>query len=334
MVYVGVDLHRKRSQVAVLDEAGTLLLERNVPSVGSEFLSLFESVDDGALEVAFESTYGWGWFADLLTEAGITAHMAHPLAAKAISSARVKNDSVDAKTLAHLLRTNMLAEAWIAPVELRQARQQVRLRVALRRLGTRLKAHVHAIVADQGHHPPVSDLFGASGRRWLAELPLPPVNRANVDRMLRLLDAVEAEIKAAEAEIRKQFAGDPRIKRLCAIPGIGFTSATMIAAEIGDVSRFPTAAHLCSWAGLTPTEHSSAGATRRGHISKQGSQWLRWILIEVAANPRHSDLRGRYDRIAARRGNKIARVALANHILKLCYYAMRDEGGCKTYPVT
>jgi hypothetical protein len=86
MVCVGVDLHRKRSQVVALDPAGGVVL----------------------------ATDGWSWFADLLADAGIPAHMAHPLATKAISAARVKNDAVHAKTLAHLLRTNLLAEAWIA----------------------------------------------------------------------------------------------------------------------------------------------------------------------------------------------------------------------------
>jgi transposase len=76
--------------------------------------------------VVFEATDGWSWFTDLVADAGIPAHMAQPLATKAISAARVKNDAVDAKTLAHLLRTNLLAEAWIAPPAAREARRLVR----------------------------------------------------------------------------------------------------------------------------------------------------------------------------------------------------------------
>lgn len=302
MVYAGVDLHRKRSQVAILDGDGQLLLERNIPSIGSEFIAIFERFDDEPIEVAFEATYGWGWFADLLAEAGIAAHMAHPLATKAISAARVKNDAVDAKTLAHLLRTNLLPESWIAPPELRQLRQQVRLRVTIKRITTRIKAHVHALVAEHGYQPPVGDLFGPRGRRWLSELALPTTNRVNLDRLLRLLDQIDVEIAGAEAEIKASFKGDPRLPRLLAIPGVGWLTAAMILAEVGDVTRFPTARHLCSWAGLTPKEHSSAGKTRRGHISKQGSQWVRWILVEAAARPqRNSVLRRRFDRVAARR---------------------------------
>lgn len=98
MVYVGVDLHRKSSHVAVLAADGELLASRRIASRPEEFLRAFGELEEGPIEVAFEATYGWGWFADLLVDAGIPAHMAHPLATKAISSARVKNDKVDAKT--------------------------------------------------------------------------------------------------------------------------------------------------------------------------------------------------------------------------------------------
>src|SRR5579885_1408889 len=113
MVYIGVDLHRKRTQVAALDEDGALLLNRRIPTDPAELQMVFDELAPAPMEVAFEATFGWGWFADFLSELGIPAHMAHPLTTKAISSARVKNDAVDAKTLAHLLRTQLLPEGWI-----------------------------------------------------------------------------------------------------------------------------------------------------------------------------------------------------------------------------
>ena len=114
MVYVGVDLHRKRSHIVALDPTGEVVLSRRIGNAATEFLRLFGELEPEPIEVVFEATYGWSWFADLLADTGIPAHMAHPLATKAIAAARVKNDAVDAKTLAHLLRTNLLAEAWIA----------------------------------------------------------------------------------------------------------------------------------------------------------------------------------------------------------------------------
>ncbi|HEX2710640.1 MAG TPA: transposase, partial [Candidatus Acidoferrales bacterium] len=140
MLYVGVDLHRKASQVAVVDERGKLIFNRHVRSDREELLRTFgEAGREQSLEVAFEATYGWGWFAELLEDVGIPVHMAHPRANKAIASARVKNDAVDAKTLAHLLRTGLLPESWIAPPEVREARRLVGMRTAMVRIRSRLK---------------------------------------------------------------------------------------------------------------------------------------------------------------------------------------------------
>ena len=151
---------------------------------------------------------------------------------------------------------------------------------------------------------------------------------------LRLIDAIDAEVAEAEREIRRRFAHDGRIRRLLPIPGIGFLTAATITAEVWDIGRFPDAGRLCSWAGLTPSERSSAEHTRRGHISKQGSRWLRWVMVEAASSARHDPALRRFtDPIDYRRGSKIAKVALARR-LTLCFYALRDEQGCRAYPVT
>jgi len=334
MVYIGVDLHRKRSQLAVVDQSGELLANRSIPSQADEFLRVFGELENEPIEVAFEATIGWGWFADLLADAGVAAHMAHPLATRAITSARVKNDRVDARTLAHLLRTNLLPEAWIAPLEVREARRLVRMRAGLVRIRSRLKCQIHALVADAGVSVSMTDLFGRGGRQLLAGLALPPISAGRLATNLRLIDALTTEAHAAEREIAHHFRGDPRMARLLPIPGIGPLGAATVIAEVWDVRRFASPERMTSWAGLTPTERSSAEHTRRGHISKQGSRWLRWIMVEAATNAvRDPDL-GRFAAaIARRRGVKIARVALARRLLTLCYYALRDPQGCAAYPV-
>jgi transposase len=334
MLYVGVDLHRKRSQVAVLDQAGELILNRGTATSADDLFRVFGEVGGEPMEVAFEATFGWGWFADLLADAGIPAHMAHPLATKAISSGRVKNDAVDAKTLAHLLRTNLLPEAWMAPLEVREARRLVRMRAALVRVRTRLKNQIHAVLAEHGVLPDKTDLFGTGGRQQLAALKLPEISQHRVEANLRLIDALAGEIELADGEMAAGFADDPRVRRLLPIPGIGFFTAATIVAEVWDVSRFDSPDQLCSWAGLTPTERSSAEHIRRGHISKQGSRWLRWVLVEAACRSLHdAHLRRVYSGINDRRGKKIARVAVARRVLTLCFYALRDQQGCRAYPV-
>jgi transposase len=179
--------------------------------------------------------------------------MAHPLATKAIANARVKNDAVDAKTLAHLLRTAMLPEAWAAPLEVREARPLVRMRSLIR-------AQVQAVLAEHGVSTPMSDLFDKEGRRLLKELRLPEILQGRLEACLRLIDDLGKEIEIADTEILALFETDAKTRRLLPIPGIGLTIAAILVAEVWDVSRFPSAEHLCTWAGLTPTELSSAAS--------------------------------------------------------------------------
>lgn len=161
---------------------------------------------------------------------------------------------------------------------------------------------------------------------------LPAVSRGRVDAWLRLIDALATEVATVDRELRSTFHGDERLRRLLPIPGIGFLIACVVLAEVGDIARFPSPDELCSWAGLTPTERSSDEHTRRGHISKQGSRWLRWVMVEAAQRARAPALRRFFEGIERRRGSKIAHVALARRILTLCFYALRDDGGCRAFP--
>lgn len=211
----------------------------------------------------------------------------------------------------------------------------VRTRVSLVRLRTRVKQQVLSVLADHGIVLDAADAFCIRGRAELAGVALPGLSRGLVDASLRLVDGLTREVEFVEAEMYAQLRGDERVVRLLPIPGVGFLTAATVVTEVWDVTRFTSAAHLCSWAGLTPREHSSAAVRRRGHISKQGSRWLRWVLVEAASTPRCRDaeLDAMRMRIAKRRGKSIARVAVARRLLTLCYYALRDERGCRAFPV-
>ena len=156
---VGIDLHRRRSHVAVIDGEGRELRSRRVLNDGPTILVLLAEID-GECRIALEATYGWEWLAEVLEDAGYELHLAHPLRTKAIASARVKTDAVDARTLAHLLRCDLLPEAYIAPRELRDLRDVLRHRVALTRMRSALKNRVSAILAKHGIQRPYSDLSG------------------------------------------------------------------------------------------------------------------------------------------------------------------------------
>jgi transposase len=249
--YVGIDVHRKRSQVAVIDGEGQVLANRNVPNGTETILGVIGGLPPGT-PTAFEAGFGWGWLVELLEGYGFAPHLVHPLRCKAIASARLKNDKVDAATLAHLLRADLLPEAWIAPPEVRQLRALLRHRVQLVRLRTMLRNRIHAIVADHGHDRPAGCWTGP-GRAWLASLELPAVSREVIEDDLALIDALESVIGRLDWEIRQHARSDPRVKILTQLPGVGPFTALVILAEIDDASRFGSARKLASWAGLTPT---------------------------------------------------------------------------------
>jgi transposase len=322
--WVGIDLHRRRSQIAIIDEDGELTLSRRIINHPNTFKELLGDPD--GTHVALEATYGWEWLADLLQEAGYGVHLAHPLRTRAIAAARVKTDAVDAKTLAHLLRAGLLPEAYIAPPELRDLRELLRHRAVLTRMRTSVKNRVHALLARQGLRPEYSDLFGKAGREFLAGVELPAGSRRRLDSLMSLIADFDREITATTREIDQRAKADERVPVLCQIRGVGRYTAMLVIAEVGEVKRFPTARHLCAWAGLAPSVRSSDGKARLGHISRQGSPALRWALTEAAQKipTGGGPLRARFERIAKRRGRNIAKVAVAREILTLCYYGLRD----------
>ncbi len=344
MLYVGIDLHRKSSQLAVVDGNGELVRTHRVQSRPADVWRVFgELPRDEPVEAVFEATFGYGWLADLLADAGVPAHMAHPLATKAIAAGRIKNDKVDAAMLAQLLRANLLPEGWIAPLEAREARRMVRTRASLVRMRSRLKSQIHAVLADFALRPEVSrvdgralELFSKAGLRWLSEQDLADASRQRIEINLRIIDSLGSEVQEVSKAMRARFASDERVQRLMPIPGIGLFTAATVVVEIWDVKRFPSPRQLASWAGLTPKEHSSGEHHHLGHISKQGSRWVRWVLVEAAAFHAMKDLRLRELFNRVRRGKQeraqLAHVAVAHRLLTLCYYALRDEGGCRAFP--
>ena len=275
-VYVGMDVHRKRSQVAVVDDDGIQQHNRNVPNHPAQLVPILGVLPPGT-PVAFEAAYGWGWLVELLEELELEPHLVHPSRCKAIASARLKNDKVDARTLAQLLRADLLPEAWIAPQATRDLRALLRHRATLVRLSTSCKNRIHAVLADRGIGED-RGLWTGPGRAWLADLELPPIPRGIIEDCGGLLDALATPIARLEREIHVLAKPDPRVQALMILPGIGKLTAMTLVAEIGDIARFPTARKLCAWAGLTPQVRNSDRKVRHGHITKQGSPWVRGIL--------------------------------------------------------
>src|SRR5215472_13097224 len=323
-VYAGIDVHRKRSQVAVVTGDGAVQLNKNTVNGIEPILRLIGDLPSGT-PVAFEAAFGWGWLVRLLEDYGFDPHLVHPLRCKAIASARLKNDKVDAAILAQLLRADLLPEAWIAPAEVRQLRALLRHRASLVRLGTQLRNRIHAVAADHGYDRAAS-YWSGPGRGWLAELDLPPVSREIVTDCLAFIDALAPQIDRIDGELRRHAKADPRVRALTELPGVGQFTALVIVAEAGDITRFGSARKLASWAGLTPTVRGSDLTVRHGHISKQGSAWLRWVLNQAAQTAKRSpQFAGPYAAIAGRRGKKIATTAVSRKLLTRAYHLLAAQ---------
>jgi transposase len=300
-----------------------VLANRNVPNGVEPILGVIGGLPPGT-PTAFEAAFGWGWLLELLEDYGFEPHLVHPLQCKAIASARLKNDKVDAATLAQLLRADLLPEAWIAPADVRQLRALLRHRAQLVRLRTLLRNRIHAVLADHGHGRPAG-CWSGPGRAWLASLELPAASREVIDDGLALIDALQQPIDRLDWQVHQRARSEPAAKVLTQLPGVGPYTALVLLAEIGDITRFASARKLASWAGLTPTVRGSDRMVHHGHISKQGSAWVRWVLCEAAQTAkRHPDFAASYQDIARRRGKKIATTAIARKLLTRAYHLLTD----------
>jgi transposase len=320
--YVGIDFHRRRSVIVHKDGAGTLLETVHLDNDPAAFAAELHKAGEHP-EVVLEACYGWYWLADLLEELGANLHLAHPLG-NAWGNRRVKNDERDASDLVDLLRLGRLAEAYIAPPPLRELRELVRYRAKLVALRSGLKCQVHSVLAKQGVPVPMTDLFGTAGQDLLDTTRLGRSYGIRVASLRELIMAYDEQVEMLEGEIDDFLAGDKGYLAIQAIPGVGPVLGAVLVAEIGDVTRFSSPEKLCCWAGLTPRHRESDLHVHRGPITKQGSRILRWAAIE-AASRHHGSQAERFEAIAARRDSrKIARVALARHIVTLAYYGLRD----------
>jgi transposase len=320
---VGIDFHRRRSVIVRRD------------AVSGESLGVARVVNDPLVlaaelakagpcpEVVVEATYGWYWLVDLLAEQGASVHLAHPLGNN-WGNRRVKNDVRDAEDLADLLRLGRLAEAWIAPPQVRELRELVRYRHKLVALRSGLKAQVHAVLAKEGVPVPMSDLFGTAGRRLLDQVLLGRAYMIRVESLRDLIEVYDGEVTMLDRELADCFDGHAGYQAIQAISGVGPVLAGIFVAEIGDVNRFSSAPKLCSWAGLTPRHRESDTKVSRGPITKQGSTLVRWAAVEAISRHRDSHLAGHYHQVAERRGRNIGRVAAARKLLTLVYYGLRD----------
>jgi transposase len=322
-MFVGMDVHRNRTQVCIVNKKGKELSNRNVVN-GRAAIAAELSGLKANTPVAFEAAYGTGWVVELLRDLDFEPHLAHAARCRAIADSKLKCDRVDARTLANLLRTGYLAEAWLAPPEVREQRVLLRQRAWLVRMRTAAKNRIRAQLADEGIKAPAA-LWTKPGQEWLETVGVSRMHWWVISDSRALIEGLEERIADHEAEIRRQARPDPRVDALVRIPGIGLLTAMTLVAEIGDISRFPTSRKLCAWAGLVPAMRNSDRKLRHGHITKTGPSAVRHVLGEAAQVARRSEpWRSDYLATARRRGSGIALVRISRKLLTEAFYVLRE----------
>lgn len=333
--FYGCDAHKRYSVFASMDEAGHPGLSVRVANDRDQFSYFLHTLPPGS-PIAVETVGNWYWMIDEMEEAGHKPRLAHAGKAKLMMGQINKTDKLDAKGLALLLRNGTLPLVWIPPGELRDQRELPRMRMALVRVRTMLKNRIHATLAKYAIEiREVSDIFGVSGRallkKRLGELPLH--TRRSVETQLKLLDQVEEHIKLCEKQIEDIIEKTPEMRLLMTIPGVGPILATVIAMEVGEIDRFPSAQNLASYAGTVPRIKESGGRIRFGKVRPDVNRYLKWALIEAANVVCLNQVRWPerhvvqlYRRIRQRRGHAKAVVAVARHLAEATYWMLhRNE---------
>jgi transposase len=220
---------------------------------------------------------------------------------------------------------------WLPDPSVRAERERARWRLHLVRHRSSLKQRVHAVLLTHGTPCPVSDLFGVRGRQLLARLGLPEPWQGTIKASLRLIDELDREIGECESELQRLGADHRYVPLLRTVPGIGWVLAYTIAAELGDINRFPSPRKLAGYSGLCPRVYQSGERDLRGPLSKQGPRYLRWALVEAATHAcTHPIYRERYQqtktRIGKQRGAKVAQVDLARRLAEAIWHMLtRDQ---------
>src|SRR6266542_4282618 len=323
MRFIALDVHRDFSEVAIA-EGGQVRLAGRVETTpaGLELFAQSLGADD---QVVLEATGNALAIARVIEPHVARVVLANPKAVKG-ATRTAKTDKLDARTLAQLLAAGFLPEVWTPDERTRALRGRISRRAQLVRQRTREKNQIHAIlIRNLKARPPVTDLFGVQGRKWLSGQGLPDDEREMVEACLRGIDFLDREVLAIDRALAELVLASPEMRRLMTLPGVNFVTAAGLLAALGDAKRFPTAPHLVSYLGIDPrVRQSGSEPARHGRISKQGPGEARHVLVEAAWHAARTTgpLRAFAERVAARRGANVATVAVARKLAVIAWHML------------
>jgi transposase len=310
--------------IAMVDDRSRRVRPRRLECRQPERIVKF-MLDHRPFKVVIEASGSYRWLYDLLTPHGEVV-LAHPLRLKAIWSGRAKTDKLDAKALADLLRADLIPESYVPPERYQTLRDITRGRSRLVWARTQAGNSIHAILARANIEPRYRNCLGPRGLKWISSLEFGHVTAFIRDELVERLAHFNAAIKRTD-KLLDGIANDyPQIEAIIDMRGIGLYSALLIVAEIGEPDRFTNPEQVSASTGLTPRVRQSGQCEFHGPVSKEGSRWFRWILVEAALKVIKGDrrLNNFYLRVKRRAGFARARVAVARKLSEICWKRLRD----------
>ena len=335
-MYIGVDVGKERCRAAFMNQKGTIekefFFENNNKGI-THLTSLLDIKD----QVVMESTANlWLPLYEAIDNKHIKVVLANPMKTKAIASARVKTDKVDARILAHLLRADLVAESYVPPKQIREMRALMRHRLSLLKMRTMVKNRVRSLIDKYGFRCEFSDMFGVSGLKWLKALELDKLGLLILENHLTHIVSINLQMGKVDVAIKERACEDEDVRLLMSLSGIDVRTALLLKSEIGLFGRFEVYKKLVSWAGLASRVHQLGNVEWNGAITKRGSSVLRWAMVEAARSAVRFDERfcEFYGRVKSCRGGQKAIVAVANKMLKVVWVVLvRREAYGNVYAV-
>ena len=331
--FIGCDAHKKFSVFVAVNEKGHVGEAIRVAHDREAYREFLARLPPRSV-IAVEASGHYSWLVDEMERLGHFPKLCNPLEAKRRMGLTKKTDKLDARGLAILLRNGTVPEVWIPPSELRDERELLRLRIFLVHLRTRVKNRIHGTLARHNVQIPGADLFGVEARLRLgARLPeLPVHSREAVEQELATLDFLEMQIESAEERLEKIMKVSVEADLLKTLPCVGKILSMVLMLEIGKIERFPTAAHLASYAGLVPRVHSSGGRTHMGQVCGNVNRNLKWAFVEtgnlVVINQRRlagTHVVRLYQRIKRAKNHQKAVVAVARHLAEAAWWVLTKQ---------
>jgi transposase len=322
--FVGLDIHKRIVQACILDEAGQVVLEHRFDLSRTLLLRFAQAYLSAQDRVVVEATTNTWAVVAFLKPFVAEVVVSNPLATKAIATAKIKTDKVDALVLAQLLRCDFLPRVWEPDNNTQQLRRLCSRRSSLVADRTGIKNRLHSVLAMRLIVPPIPDLFGTKGLLWLRAFALDDEGRQLLDSDLRLLDQVQAEIAQLEQTLIGKAHEDARIKLLMTLPGVDYTVAQAVLAALGDIGRFRDGDHAASYLGLSPSTKQSAAHCYHGPITKRGNGHARWMLVQAAHHVgKHPGPLGVFHRrLAKRKNHNVAVVATARKLVVISWHML------------